>query len=72
MGQLLIFDCAAIIKETLNNSSSQAGFAILDAVQGVNHSNSGAIARICNVAMHQNSQMAAARGIVQRFLNAAP
>jgi len=42
----------------------------LDAVQGANHSRSGATARICNAAMHQNSQMAAARGIVQRFLYA--
>jgi len=56
-------------REALNNSSSQAGFAVLDAVQDANRSNSGAIARICNAAMRQNSQTAAARGIVQRFPN---
>jgi|GEM_PF-6776414 len=34
-------------KETLNNSSSQAGTAVRDGLLGANRSNSGAIARIC-------------------------
>jgi len=67
-GQCLAFEPPHFAKETLIHSSSQAGFAVLDAVQGANHSNSEAIARICNAAMRQNPQTPAARGMDQRFL----
>jgi len=45
-----------VFKEALNNSSSQAKFAVLDAMQGANR-------KFCLAARF------AARGIVQRFLN---
>jgi len=56
-----VYVCTALLQETLNDSSSQAGCAILDAVQGAKHSKSGALARLCNVAMRQNSHIPAAR-----------
>jgi len=52
--------------ETLNHSSSQAGFAIVDAVLGQQTTAIAGLLR--GFAMRQNSQMAAARGIIQRFL----
>jgi len=53
----------------LNNSSSPAGFVILDVVQGAKRSKGGALARLYNATIRHNAQIPAARGIVQYFRN---
>jgi len=67
--RILSNNASVLIKETLNNSSSQARIAVRDELLGANRSNSGAIARICNDTDRPNPQFPAARRIVQRFLN---
>jgi len=54
-------------RETLIHSSGQAGFAVRDGMLGAKHSNSGAIASICNDTDRPNPQTPAARGMDQRF-----